>query len=44
MAVEIRLPQYGMGMQEGTVVAWRKKEGDAVEAGEVIAEIEGSAA
>jgi pyruvate dehydrogenase E2 component (dihydrolipoamide acetyltransferase) len=29
-----------MGMQEGTVVAWRKKEGDAVGAGEVIAEIE----
>ncbi len=40
MPVEIRLPQYGMGMQEGTVVAWRKKEGDAVGAGEVIAEIE----
>jgi pyruvate dehydrogenase E2 component (dihydrolipoamide acetyltransferase) len=31
-------------MQEGTVVAWRKHEGDAVEAGEVIAEIEAAKA
>jgi pyruvate dehydrogenase E2 component (dihydrolipoamide acetyltransferase) len=38
--MEIRLPQYGMGMQEGTVVAWRCREGDAVEEGDVLAEIE----
>ncbi len=37
---EIRLPQFGMGMQEGTIIAWRKREGDHVAAGEVVAEIE----
>ena len=37
---EIRLPQFGMGMQEGTVIAWFKREGDHVAAGEVVAEIE----
>lgn len=37
---EIRLPQFGMGMQEGTIIAWRKREGDPVAAGEVVAEIE----
>ena len=37
---EIRLPQYGMGMQEGTITAWFKREGDHVAAGEVVAEIE----
>jgi pyruvate/2-oxoglutarate dehydrogenase complex dihydrolipoamide acyltransferase (E2) component len=40
MSVEIRLPQYGMAMQEGTVVQWFKKEGDGVEAGDILAEIE----
>ena len=29
-------------MQEGTVVRWHKKEGDAVARGDVIAEIEGA--
>ena len=37
---EIRLPQFGMGMQEGTIIAWRKREGDHVTTGEVVAEIE----
>ncbi|MGI9642529.1 MAG: dihydrolipoamide acetyltransferase family protein, partial [Acidimicrobiia bacterium] len=37
---EMRLPQFGMGMIEGTIVAWFKKEGDAVVAGEVVLEIE----
>ena len=37
---EIRLPQFGMGMQEGTIIAWLKSEGDAVAAGDVVAEIE----
>ena len=40
MAIEVRLPQYGMGMQEGTIVQWFKHEGDRVEAGELLAEIE----
>ena len=37
---EIRLPQFGMGMREGTILAWFKREGDHVAAGEVVAEIE----
>lgn len=38
--IEIRLPQFGMGMQEGTIITWFKREGDHVAAGEVVAEIE----
>ena len=37
---EIRLPQFGMGMQEGTIITWFKREGDHVATGEVVAEIE----
>ena len=37
---EIRLPQVGMGMQEGTIITGFKREGDQVAAGEVVAEIE----
>lgn len=40
MVTEVRLPQWGMGMQEGTIVTWLKRVGDEVEAGEPIAEIE----
>lgn len=40
MKVEVLLPQWGMGMSEGTVVAWLKSVGDAVAEGELIAEIE----
>ena len=40
MASEVRLPQAGMGMQDGTVLEWFKQPGDAVEAGEVLAEVE----
>ena len=38
--VEVRLPQFGMGMQEGTINAWFKHEGDTVAAGEAMAEVE----
>jgi pyruvate/2-oxoglutarate dehydrogenase complex dihydrolipoamide acyltransferase (E2) component len=38
--VEVNLPQYGMGMTEGTVEQWLKREGDAVTEGEDIAEVE----
>ena len=38
--IEIRLPQFGMGMQEGTILTWFKREGDPVAAGDVVAEIE----
>ena len=40
MKVEVLLPQWGMGMSEGTVVAWKKKVGDRVVEGDILAEIE----
>jgi pyruvate dehydrogenase E2 component (dihydrolipoamide acetyltransferase) len=40
MDTEIRLPQWGMGMTEGTVLQWYKKEGDVVAEGEPLVEIE----
>ena len=40
MKVEVLLPQWGMGMSEGTVVEWKKKVGDAVVEGEILADIE----
>lgn len=40
MAENIILPKWGLTMEEGTVTAWRKKEGDLVAADEVIAEVE----
>ena len=40
MATTITMPQLGYDMQEGTVVKWRKGEGEEVSRGEVIAEIE----
>ena len=40
MPSEINMPQLSDTMSEGTVVKWHKKEGDAVRAGEEIADIE----
>ena len=40
MPIEIRMPRLADSMTEGTVVAWRVREGESVTAGEVIAEIE----
>ena len=40
MKVEVLLPQWGMGMSEGTVTTWLKKVGDRVTEDEPIAEIE----
>src|SRR5579885_2446005 len=37
---EIRMPKLSDTMTEGTLVAWKKKKGDKVTAGEVLAEIE----
>src|ERR1044071_10426624 len=37
---EIQMPKLSDTMTEGTVVSWRKKVGDEVTAGEVLAEIE----
>ena len=40
MKVEVLLPQWGMGMSEGTITSWFKKVGDRVVEDEMIAEIE----
>lgn len=37
---ELRMPKMGDGMEEGTINAWLKKEGEQVIAGEPIAEVE----
>ena len=39
MAFEVKMPQLGLTMEEGTVTKWIKQEGDAVKVGEVILEI-----
>jgi pyruvate/2-oxoglutarate dehydrogenase complex dihydrolipoamide acyltransferase (E2) component len=41
---ELRLPQFGMGMQDGTVVKWHKREGDRVGEGEVLLDVEAAKA
>jgi pyruvate/2-oxoglutarate dehydrogenase complex dihydrolipoamide acyltransferase (E2) component len=38
--VEVLLPQWGMGMSEGSIVTWLKKVGDQVTEDEPLAEIE----
>jgi len=40
MAVNIEMPKLSDTMTEGTVVSWKKAEGDTVEMGDIIAEIE----
>src|SRR5213080_1601507 len=37
---EIQMPKLSDTMTEGTLVAWKKKKGDEISAGEVLAEIE----
>lgn len=37
---QVFMPKMGDGMSEGTILRWLKKEGDAVEVGDIIAEIE----
>ncbi len=39
MAYELKMPQLGLTMEEGTLSKWLKREGDTVKAGEVVAEI-----
>ena len=38
--VEVLLPQWGMGMSEGTITSWLKAVGDKVAEDEPIAEVE----
>ena len=40
MPTNVLLPQWGMNMQDGTLVRWLKREQEAVEKGEPLAEIE----
>lgn len=40
MATYVAIPKLGMSMTEATVSAWRAREGDRVEAGDVVLEIE----
>ncbi len=40
MAKKVIMPKFGMDQEEGTVATWLKKEGDAVEKGEPILEVE----
>ena len=39
MAVEVKMPQLGLTMEEGTVSKWIKQVGDAVKVGDVLLEI-----
>lgn len=38
--VEVLLPQWGMGMSEGTITTWLKAVGDDVAEDEALAEVE----
>ncbi len=40
MRVEVLLPQWGMGMSEGTIGAWLKAVGDEVTEDEPLADVE----
>ncbi len=40
MADEVKLPRLGQGMEAGTIVKWLKSEGDAVEKGEPLYELD----
>jgi pyruvate dehydrogenase E2 component (dihydrolipoamide acetyltransferase) len=40
MATEIKLPRLGQGMESGTIVKWLKSEGDTVEKGEPLYELD----
>ena len=40
MAIYIEMPKLSDTMTEGTLLKWRKNEGDKVEAGDVLAEVE----
>jgi len=40
MATEVRLPRLGQGMESGTIVKWLKAEGDTVEKGEPLYELD----
>ena len=40
MATVVTMPMMGEVMEEGVVLSWKKREGEAIEKGEIILEIE----
>src|SRR5919204_5008513 len=40
MAVEVKLPRLGQGMEAGTIVRWLKSEGDKVSRGDPLYELD----
>ncbi len=40
MAEVIRMPRMSDTMEEGNIIGWLKEEGEAVEAGDTLAEVE----
>src|SRR5438034_11274230 len=40
VASEVKLPRLGQGMESGTIVKWLKSEGEAVEKGEALYELD----
>ena len=40
MRVNLKLPRFGMNMEEGTIVAWRKVPGERFSAGEILYDVE----
>src|SRR6266568_3811062 len=40
MATEVKLPRLGQGMESGTIVRWLKSEGEPVEKGEPLYELD----
>src|SRR5207302_6807972 len=40
MAAEVKVPRLGQGMESGTIVRWLKSEGDRVEKGEPLYELD----
>jgi len=40
MAFEVMMPRLGWNMEVGALATWRKQDGDAVEAGEILFEVE----
>src|SRR3954471_16185402 len=40
MATEIKLPRLGQGMESGTIVKWLKSEGEPVQKGEPLYELD----
>ena len=39
MIIEIKMPELGENVTEGTIVHWAKKVGDSIQAGEVLVEV-----